>query len=151
MIAPPGRVHALSGRGSRTAGFHGKQRGDMHAVFHSMGCSDWATPLSFFFFLLTHPPLSLLPSPRTVPTTICPSTSPLWFSSVARLCRLLCLEPLEHTVKAQTVAGAGFRAFALSVTPPLPPSLLSLPGPALSLPRLFLCLVMASCPSLRFH
>lgn len=138
MIAPPGRVHALSGRGSRTAGFHGKQRGDMHAVFHSMGCSDWATPLSFFFFLLTHPPLSLLPSPRTVPTTICPSTLPLWFSSVARLCRLLCLEPLEHTVKAQTVAGAGFRAFC-SISDSPPPSLSPLTARPCSLaaPALF--------------
>lgn len=146
-ILPLGQVHALLNGSLRTAGFHGKQRGDFHAVFIpwiAFSLSDRATPL----FTLSPPTVfSTSISSLEFWTKIRHSSSPLWFSNVAGLCRLLCLEPLEHTMKAQTVARAGFRAFSLSVPPPLP----LLPSPALSLLWLFLCLVMASCRSLRFH
>lgn len=146
MIVPLGQVHALLNRSLRTAGFHGKQRGDFHAVFipwTAFAPSKWAasflSPLSppafFSISVFSLEPKSVTPAPL------------FGFSNVAGLCRLLCLEPLEHTVKGQTVARAGFTGPFLYQCPPLP----LLPSPALSLLWFFLCLVMASCPSLRFH
>lgn len=109
-------------------------------------------PHSIFIFLshtgqlqlvspFTHPPPSLY-FHRELESDP-PSPPLLWFSNVAGLCTLLCLEPLEHTVRAQTVARAGVRAHRLSL--PL------LHSPALTAPWLFQCLVTVSCPGLGFH
>ncbi len=64
MIVPLGQVQALLNRSFRTAGFHGKQRGDFHAVFHSMNCFFPLQLGNPTFFLFLHPPLSLLLSPH---------------------------------------------------------------------------------------
>lgn len=74
--------------------------------------------------------LSLIPHLSLEAKSVTPAKL-FGFSNVAGLCRLLCLEALEHTVKAQTVARAGFRAFSLSVPPCLPSSYCSLTAPAL--------------------
>lgn len=74
VIVPLGQVHALLNRGLRTGRFHGKQRGDIHAVFHSM-CSFFSLQLgnpTFSRFL--HPPPVFL-CPREFRTKICYSLS----------------------------------------------------------------------------
>lgn len=139
-MVPPGQVHTLPAGGLRTAG------------------ASWETARRLsrccccFFFFPSPPPtgqprFSLLPSPsnsllpRLQPShfRMCPYRAPTlgFFQNVAGLCRLLCLEPLEHTVELQSVARAGFTAaFSLSV----PPS----PAPNLRCPALALCQCLCS-------
>lgn len=73
-------------------------------------------------FFLSFSNLLCCSSPYEFRTKLFQARFTLWFSNVAGLFRLLCLEPLEHTVKAQPEARVGFRAFSLSITAyrPLP-------------------------------
>lgn len=156
-MVPPGQVHTLPDGGLRTAGvsWETARRLSRCCFFFfffiplaaPLSTSDRAAPLfpPFLSFQLSPPSISTL----SLQNVSVPRPYFGIFQNVAGLCRLLCLEPLEHTVELQSVARAGFTAaFSLSVPPPPPP----LPSPcSLSVPLLFLCLVMASCPSLGFH
>lgn len=77
MIVPLGQVHALLNRSLRTAGFHGKQRGDFHAVFipwTAFAPSNWAASL----FSPLSPPAFFLYFRLLTWTKICHSSSPVW-------------------------------------------------------------------------
>lgn len=129
-MVPPGQVHTLPDGGLKTAGVSWETARRLsrccfffflffsfRLLLPSPPPSDRATPLSppFLCFQLSPPSISTLSLQNVSvrrPYFGC-------FQSVAGLCRLLCLEPLEHTVELQSVAKAGFTAaFSLSVPPP---------------------------------
>lgn len=119
-MVPPGQVHTLQDGGLRTAGASWEttrrlSRCCFFFFFHS-ACCDRAAPLfpPFLSFQLSPPSISIL----SLQNVSVPRPFFGFFLNVAGLCRLLCLEPLEHTVELQSVAKAGFTAaFSLSVPP----------------------------------
>lgn len=83
------------------------------------------SPTGELHFLFLPPPSSFCTfvSSHDFRTRICLSSTP-WFSNFAGLCRLLCLDPLKHTVNAQGCSQSWIRGI-FSISDPLRLPLLS--------------------------